>query len=689
VSDKIKPHHVERKAILYVRQSSAYQVQSNLESQKLQYAMRDRLCSLGWRDIEIVDEDLGRSASGAVTRAGFERMVAEVCLGHVGAVAAREVSRFARNSREWQKLVEVCRVVDTLLIDQELIYTPRQSNDRLLLGLKGSLNEYELDLLRQRSVEARREKAKRGELIVASPAGYVKAENCLEKDPDRRVQERVSLVFSKFFELGSARQTLLWFLEHGLEIPVSAPRDQVVWRRPRYTTIYNMLTNPAYAGAYAYGRTEHSIQYEQGQPRRRIRRKSRQQWWALIRDTHEGYISWKQFEEIQHTMTNNAHLGDRSGAVKRGSALLAGLLRCRRCGRKLMVAYTGNGPFVLRYVCHRSALDNGEPRCITFAGLSLDEAVSREILTVLEPAAIEAAVLATEQEQLQQNEIISALKRELEAAQYAAGRAEKQYDTTDPDNRLVASELERRWNEALQKVQHLEIQIDQEVHGRQISPVSAEEFERLAGDLEKVWSHPETDARLKKRIVRTLIEEVVVDVDATAGEIIAVIHWKGGAHTEVRIPRRRRGYSRAHTSSEIVDAVRVLVRICSDDTIAGALSRSGLVTGMGNRWTRERVTSLRSHHGIPAYSADRRKAEGWLTLTEAADYLQMSGITLRLAIERGEVDAEHPLANGPWVINRRALETDKAVRFAERTRKQHRNPILEVSDQGLIDFSAT
>ncbi|HYV74261.1 MAG TPA: recombinase family protein [Candidatus Binatia bacterium] len=204
MSDKIKPHHLERKVILYVRQSSVYQVQNNLESQKLQYAMRDRLCSLGWRDIEVVDEDLGRSASGTVTRAGFERMVAEVCLGHVGAVAAREVSRFARNSREWQKLVEVCRVVDTLLIDQEMVYTPRQSNDRLLLGLKGSLNEYELDLLRQRSVEARREKARRGELIVAAPAGYVKGEDRLEKNPDRRVQERVLLVFSKFFELGSA-----------------------------------------------------------------------------------------------------------------------------------------------------------------------------------------------------------------------------------------------------------------------------------------------------------------------------------------------------------------------------------------------------------------------------------------------------------------------------------------------------
>jgi len=555
--------------------------------------------------------------------------------------------------------------------------------------LKGSLNEYELDLLRQRSVEARREKAKRGELIVAAPAGYVKGEGRLEKNPDRRVQERVLLVFSKFFELGSARQTLLWFLENGLQVPVSSPRDQVIWRRPQYTTIYTMLTNPAYAGAYAYGRTEHSMQYEQGQPRHRSRRKPRQQWWALIRDTHEGYISWKQFEEIQHMMTNNVHLGDRSGATKRGSALLAGLLRCQRCGRKLMVAYTGNGPFVLRYVCRRSALDNGEPPCITFAGLSLDEAISREIMIVLEPAAIEEAVLATEQETLQQEEIISALKRELEAAQYTARRAEKQYDTTDPDNRLVASELERRWNEGLQKVKQIEARIEQTVRGRQVTPTTRDEFETLAGDLEVVWSHPETDARLKKRIVRTLIEEVMVDVDGEAGEIIAVIHWKGGVHTELRIPRRRRGYSRTHTPKEIVDAVRVLVRICSDDVIAGALTRSGLVTGMGNRWTRERVTSLRSHHGIPPYNADRRRAEGWLTLTEAADQLHMSGITLRLAIERGEIDAEHPLSNGPWVINRRALETPKAVRFAEQSRRERRNPVLDVSGQGVIDFSAT
>lgn len=237
MTDKIKAHHLERKAILYVRQSSTYQVSNNLESQKLQYAMQQRLRQLGWLEIDIVDDDLGRSAAGTVTRAGFERMVAEVCLGQVGAVAAREVSRFARNSREWQRLVEVCRVVDTLLIDQETVYTPRQSNDRLLLGLKGSLNEYELDLLRQRSVEARREKARRGELIVAAPAGYIKTpDQRLEKDPDRRIQEAVQLVFTKFMELGTARQVLLWLLEHGLELPVVNQRGEIHWIRPTYST---------------------------------------------------------------------------------------------------------------------------------------------------------------------------------------------------------------------------------------------------------------------------------------------------------------------------------------------------------------------------------------------------------------------------------------------------------------------
>ena len=262
MTDKIRPHHLERKAILYVRQSSAHQVLHNRESSALQYAMRDRLATLGWREIETVDDDLGRSAAGSVARAGFDRMVAEVCLGKVGAVAAREVSRFARNSRDWQQLIEMCRVVDTVLVDQEAIYAPRQGNDRLLLGLKGSLNEYELDLLRQRSLSARYEKARRGELIVAAPIGFVKAGDRFEKDPDRRVQEAISLVFAKVAELGSARQALLWFHEHGLDLPSRPGNGDIVWRRPNYASIHRMITNPIYGGAYAYGKTNVTTQYQ-------------------------------------------------------------------------------------------------------------------------------------------------------------------------------------------------------------------------------------------------------------------------------------------------------------------------------------------------------------------------------------------------------------------------------------------
>ena len=692
MNDKIQAQHLERKAILYIRQSSVYQVNHNLESQKLQYAMEERLRQLGWREIEVVDDDLGRSAAGTVTRAGFERMVAEVCLGQVGAVAAREVSRFARNSREWQQLIEVCRVVDTVLIDQETVYTPRQSNDRLLLGLKGSLNEYELDLLRQRSVEARRAKAQRGELIVAAPVGYIKTEEQhLEKDPDRRVQQAIVLVCEKFLELGSVRQTLLWFLEQGLAIPARNQLGEIVWKRPTYATVYRILTNPVYGGAYAYGKTEHTTHYENGEPRKGSRGKPREQWLALIRNAHDGYVSWEQFEHIQQAIASNDRGWEQTGAAQNGRALLAGLLRCHRCGRKLTVRYSGHPAAVLRYACHRGFLDNGQARCIAFGGTSVDEAIAQEVLRVVQPAAVEAAVLASQQEARKQDDVLQALRRDLEAARYSAGRAQKQYDAADPENRLVADELERRWNQALQRVRAVELRIEQHIHRHEnvSTTPTREQFEDLATELEAVWSCSETDVRLKKRILRTLLHEIVVDMDADAGEIILTLHWKGGVHTELRLPRRRRGQNSSHTNKEIVDAVRVLARICSDDLIAGALNRAGLPTGRGNRWTKERVTALRSHHAISCYSAERRKTDGWMNLTEAASSLGVSGRTLRLAVERREIEAEHPLADGPWVINQRALETDAAARFVERVRRSNRDLAIPTSQQNGFEFSTT
>lgn len=468
------------------------------------------------------------------------------------------------------------------------------------------------------------------------------------------------------------------------------PQGETGWKRPSYGTIHRLLANPIYGGAYAYGKTELSLHYENGEPRRGSRRKPREQWLALIPNAHEGYVSWQEFERIQQAMAENVRGWGQAGAVRSGPALLAGLLRCRRCGRKLTVWYTGNEHDVLRYGCRRGWLDNGEARCIAFGGRLVDEIMAKEVVRVVQPAAIEAAVLASEEQARQRNEVLEALGRDLEAARYAAQRAQKQYDAADPENRLVTEELERRWDQALQRVHEIELRIEQHVQDQgQAAAPTREEFENLAADLEAVWNDPGADIRLKKRIVRTLIHEIVVDVDAQAGEIILMIHWKGGVHTDLRLPRRRRGQNSSHTSKETVEAVRVLARICSDDQLAGALNRSGLLTGRGNRWTRERVTSLRSHHAIPGHSIDRGESEEWMNLTEAACILGVSSRTLRLAVERGEIEADHPLADGPWVFSQRALETEAAAKFVARVRGSNRGPAISTSEQRKLGFSTT
>ncbi len=579
----------------------------------------------------------------------------------------------------------MCRVVDTVLIDQEAVYAPRQGNDRLLLGLKGSLNEYELDLLRQRSLSARYEKARRGELVVTVPVGFLKVGDRIEKDPDRRIQDAIALVFNKVAELGSARQALLWFLEHGLDLPVRRADGDVIWRRPNYATIHRMIANPIYGGVYAYGKSRSVPGYG---GRSGIRRKARDEWLALIPDAHEGYISWERAEEIRKMVSDNVPASRHHGAPKHGDALLAGLFRCKRCGRKLTVRYTGANHNIPRYSCWRGLLDNGEPRCIAFGGLRVDDAIEEAVLGVVEPGAIAAAIGAERRMASQRDQVQDALLRDLEAARYAADRAFRQYDAADPENRLVTSELEARWNKALARAGEIEAKIAKHrTVVPQPIPMSASQVAALAGNLRAVWTAPTTDARLKKRIVRTLINEVVADLDDGTSEIVLVIHWVGGVHTELRLPKRRRGQRNA-TPDDIVDAVRQLVLIANDDVIAGVLNRNGLTTGNGNRWTRERVTALRSYRKIPVFRPQVDGVEPWLNLGGAAKLLGITPKTLRLAAEAGQIEGAHPLPDGPWIFSRSKLATPQAHQILDRARHP-RHPTGSHPDQENLFPSTT
>jgi hypothetical protein len=405
-------------------------------------------------------------------------------------------------------------------------------------------------------------------------------------------------------------------------------------------------------------------------------------------NAHEGYVSWEKAEAIRKMVSSNVPTSRHHGAPKHGDALLAGLLRCRRCGRKLTLRYSGTKHDIPRYSCSRGWMDNGEPRCIAFGGLRVDDAIEDALLTVVGPGAISAAVAAEKEANQRRDQVRDALKRDLESARYATDRAFRQYDAADPANRLVAGELEARWNKALARVAEVEGKIVAH-EAEKVAPIAdPASLAALAADLKTVWTASSTDARLKKRIVRTVIHEVIADIDHEAAEIVLIIHWIGGVHTEMRVPRRRRG-QRSSTSADVIAAVRQLALIANDNLIAGILNRNGLTTGYGNRWTRERVTSLRSHHRIAVYKPADDGIEPWLNLSKAAQLLHVAPRTLRLAAEAGEIEAIHPLPDGPWIFSRTVLCASPARAITERARQNPKYATGSHPDQQSLFSSIT
>jgi excisionase family DNA binding protein len=670
-SDKIRAEHLHRPAFVYIRQSSLTQVRHHHESRRRQYDLQDHARHLGWSQVIVIDDDLGKSGATAAGRPGFQRLVAEVSLGHAGAVVGLDVSRLARNNRDWYQLLDLCGLTNTLIIDGEGVYDPRQLNDRLLLGLKGTMSEAELGWIRQRAHEALLAKARRGALILGLPVGYVTTrDGRVEKHPDQRVQQALSLVFEQFAIAGSVRQALLWFRQERVTLPSLAREpgwgERVTWRLPVYNTILKILTNPCYAGAYAFGRTYTRTAVIDGRPHKtRGHRQAREHWIALLRDHHESYIPWEVYERNQQLIAHNAQMKGLMvrGAVRRGPSLLPGLLRCGHCGRRLHVSYSGVRGYVPRYSCRGAAINHGTDRCIAFGGLRVDEAIRREVLRVLTPGAIDAACRLADSGAQERAAVRHAVELELREARYEAERARRQYDAVEPEHRLVAATLERRWNAILAQVHELEERLTALTAEaeRQIAPDRAVVL-RLAEDFPRVWDHPSTDIRTRKRIVRLLIEEIVVKVLPGAREQIELtIHWKGGKHTQLVIARNRTGQHRRSTDRAVVDVVRDLARAQSDGDIARVLNRLGYRTGAGNTWTALRVLSLRRHHGIAAFerTSDRR---GVLTIAEAASTLGVSAGTVRRLIQLGTLPATQPVEHAPWAIRQEDLELDAVQR---------------------------
>jgi DNA invertase Pin-like site-specific DNA recombinase len=666
INNKIKESHLKRKAIIYVRQSTDRQVQRNKESQRLQYALQDKAKQWGWKDIEIIDSDLGSSAAvGASERLGFERITSLVAVGEAGIIFSREASRLSRTDKDWCRLLEVCNLFDTLISDGEQIYDCNCMDDQLILGIKGTISAVELKILRTRLIAGMEEKAKRGEFKRQIPPGYIwDANEKVVKDPNKRIRDTIELIFKKFREIQSIRQTYLWFHSENIEVPVlknKAGKKEIVWKLPEKGYLQAMLKNPFYAGVYVWGRETTKLEYIDGKiVKRKAKMSDARESKVFIEDHHDGYIDLETFDENQDLIRSNC-LGqtqvERRGAARDGQGLLSGILRCGRCGRKLYVAYYGKSGTAARYIC-RGDYESGGKYCLAFGGRTVDKKFTEELLRAVSPYGMKASIKATKMLSIKEEDKVKAFEQKINQLEYETSRAFEQYNEVDPRNRLVAAELERRWNEKLEELKRAKKNLtNAEIERCNISDEEKEKILDLGERFSEVWENQHCSNSLRKKIIRTVIKEVIVSLNDEKQMLKFIIHWQGGCHTEFEMPKPVSGVGQK-TSLEDLEIIRKMAFRYGDDEIARVLNKLGRKTATGKRWNESRVRTIRGKYSIAGH-IHTIKDPDILTLGQSAKYLNVSQTTIKRLVANGILEKDQIVSWAPWEIKKPDLDTEK------------------------------
>ena len=663
-SSKIAPRHHERLAIVYVRQSDPQQVLQHRESRELQYNLADRAVTLGWprERVLVIDEDQGQSAQSAVSRHGFQRLLAEVALDHVGLVLGFQMSRLARSCKDWHQLLELCARFGTLLTDMDGMYDPADYNDRLLLGLKGTMSEAELHMMCQRMHQGRSNKARRGEFFTHVPIGYVRGESGQAlMDPDEEVQAVMHLVFDTFDELGTAGAVLRYLVAHQVRFGVrrhdGPTRGQLEWRRPCEGTLLNMLHHPMYAGAYSHGR--HPIDPRRKIPGRRSTGRTTppmEAWEVLRRDELPAYITWERFLANQERLQQNRTRVASKGPPRNGDALLGGLLFCRRCGCRLVIGYSGEEKRP-RYKCRRNHREYGLAKCQSLSAGPLDDFISAQILQVLKPATVELSLKAVKETRQERQRLTKLRRHRLERAEYEVDRAARQYQAVEPENRLVARQLERRWEEALLAQREIEEDLHRLEHAQPIELKSHEldMIQTLSSDLPVLWNATGTTAADRQAIIRHLVDRVVVDVQGESEHVDVAVHWNGGFVSQHELIRPVASYQQLSGYKELMARVKELRSGGRTSAqIAYQLNREGFHPPSGKTFNpptiRRLVSRSRSGGSCPSQDCERPEPPQWWP-RDLARKLGMPTHTLRTWLRRGWLHGKQSSgAHGRWIL---------------------------------------